>query len=158
MKYSISFTLNGKPVTVEAPATVNLLRLLREYLGMTGTKFGCEEGDCGTCTVEIDGWPVNSCMVLAMTVDGREVTTIEGIGTIENPHPIQRAFYEYYGAQCGFCTPGMIMSTKSLLERSPTPTREEINEAISGNLCRCTGYHKIVEAVEAAAGMMKEGK
>lgn len=158
MKYSISFTLNGKPITVEAPATVNLLRLLREYLGMTGTKFGCEEGDCGTCTVEIDGWPANSCMVLAMTVDGREVTTIEGIGTIDDPHPIQRAFYDYYGAQCGFCTPGMIMSTKSLLERSPTPTREEINEAISGNLCRCTGYHKIVEAVEAAADMMKEGK
>ena len=156
MNYSISFTLNGKPVTVEAPATVNLLRLLREYLGLTGTKFGCEEGDCGTCTVEIDGHAANSCMVLAMTIDGREVTTIEGVGTIENPHPIQQAFYEHYGAQCGFCTPGMIMSTKALLENTPTPTREEINEAISGNLCRCTGYHKIVEAVESAAEIMRE--
>ena len=121
IKYPIHFNLNGKPVTVEAPATVNLLTLLRDYLNVTSVKFGCEQGNCGACTIILDGEAVNSCLVLAHTVEGREVTTVEGIGTQANPHPLQVAFTEYYGAQCGFCTPGMIMASKSLLDHNPHP-------------------------------------
>lgn len=151
MNVTISFTLNGNPVTVEAPTHINLLTLLRDYLNVTSPKFGCAQGNCGACTVIINGEAVNSCLVLAPTVEGKEVTTVEGIGTLENPHPLQKAFYEHYAAQCGFCTPGMLMSSKALLDRNPSPTREEVVEAIVGNICRCTGYHKIVEAVLAAA-------
>jgi carbon-monoxide dehydrogenase small subunit len=158
MNVTISFTLNGKPVTVEAPAQVNLLDLLREYLNQTGTKFGCEQGNCGACTVLLNGEPVNSCLVLAATVAGKEVLTIEGVGTLEDPHPVQKALYEYYGAQCGFCTPGMVMSAKALLDRNPDPTREDVVEAIVGNVCRCTGYTKIIEAVLAAAAEMRRAK
>ena len=153
--YPLSFTLNGRRVQVEAPATVNLLTLLREYLDVTGPKFGCEQGNCGACTVHLDGEAVNACLVLALTVDGREVTTVEGIGTIENPHPLQVAFTEHYGAQCGFCTPGMLMASKALLDHNPDPDREDVVEAIVGNICRCTGYHKIIESVLAAAQEMK---
>jgi carbon-monoxide dehydrogenase small subunit len=143
-------------VEVEAPATVNLLTLLRDYLDVTGPKFGCEQGNCGACTVHIDGEATNACLVLAVTVDGREVTTIEGIGTLEDLHPLQEAFYEHYGAQCGFCTPGMLMASKALLDQNPDPTREEIVEAIVGNVCRCTGYNKIIESVQAAAEKMRQ--
>lgn len=154
IKYPIHFMLNGSPVTVEAPATVNLLTLLRDYLNVTSVKFGCEQGNCGACTIIIDGEAVNSCLVLAHTVEGRHVTTVEGIGTQDNPHPLQVAFTEHYGAQCGFCTPGMIMASKSLLDHNPHPTREEVVDGIVGNVCRCTGYNKIIEAVLAAAEKM----
>jgi len=154
-KYPINFKLNGQTVSVEAPATINLLTLLRDYLNITSPKFGCEQGNCGACTVILDGEAVNSCLVLALTVEGREVTTVEGIGTMENPHPLQVAFTEHYGAQCGFCTPGMIMSSKALLDKNPNPTREEVVEGIVGNVCRCTGFTKIVESILAAAESMQ---
>lgn len=146
-KYPITFKLNSKEVTVEAPATINLLTLFRDYLNVTSAKFGCEQGNCGACTVILDGEAVNSCLVLALTVNGRAVTTLEGIGTIEKPHPLQAAFNDHYAAQCGFCTPGMIMASKSLLDHKPHPTREEVVDGIVGNICRCTGYNKIIEAV-----------
>jgi len=155
MNYTISFTLNGTPVQVEAPAHINLLTLLREHLDVVSPKFGCAQGNCGACTVHLDGEPVNSCLVLAMTVEGREVTTVEGIGTLREPHPLQVAFYENYGAQCGYCTPGMIMSSVALLQKNPNPTRDDVVNAIVGNVCRCTGYHKIVASVLAAAEQMK---
>ncbi len=154
IKYPIHFTLNGRPVTVEAPATVNLLTLLRDYLNVTSVKFGCEQGNCGACTIILDDEPVNSCLVLAQTVEGRRVTTVEGLGTPENPHPLQVAFTEHYGAQCGYCTPGMIMAAKALLDKNPHPTRDEVVDGIVGNVCRCTGYHKIVESILAAAEAM----
>jgi carbon-monoxide dehydrogenase small subunit len=153
-KYTINFTLNGRPVSVEAPATVNLLTLLRDYLNVTSVKFGCEQGNCGACTIIIDGEAVNSCLVLAQTVQGREVVTVEGIGTQEELHPLQTAFTKYYAAQCGFCTPGMLMASKSLLDHNPHPTRDEVVDGIVGNVCRCTGYNKIIEAVLAAAEEM----
>jgi carbon-monoxide dehydrogenase small subunit len=155
-KYPITFKLNGRQVTVEAPASINLLTLLRDYLNVTGPKFGCEQGNCGGCTVHLDGEAVNSCLVLALTVNGREVVTIEGIGSPEHPHPLQEAFVEHYGSQCGFCTPGMIMASKALLDQNPNPTREDVVEALVGNVCRCTGYHKITESVMAAAKKMRE--
>ena len=155
LKHEISFKLNGKPVTVDAPSGINLLTLLREYLDVTGPKFGCEQGNCGACTVLLDGEPVNACLVLAPTVEGRQVLTVEGIGTPEHPHPLQTAFTEHYGAQCGYCTPGMIISAKALLDRNPNPTREEVAEAIVGNVCRCTGYNKIFESILAAAERMR---
>jgi carbon-monoxide dehydrogenase small subunit len=154
-KTTITFKLNGKKVQVEAPVTVNLLTLLREHLEVTGPKFGCEQGNCGACTVLLDGEPVNSCLVLAATVEGREVVTVEGIGTPEKPHPIQVAITEHYGAQCGFCTPGIVISAYALLRENPSPTREEVVNAIVGNVCRCTGYNKIVESVLAAAEKMR---
>lgn len=134
---------------VEVPPHWTLLQLLREKLGLTGTKEGCGIGECGACTVLLDGMPVNSCLVLAPKVDRRKVETIEGMGSRESLHPLQRSFIEFGAVQCGFCTPGMLMSAKSLLEKNPHPTREEIKEAISGNLCRCTGYQQIIEAIEA---------
>lgn len=155
MNYSMSFTLNGQPVEVEAPATINLLTLLRDYLGVTSPKFGCEQGNCGACTIIVDGEATNSCLVLGLTVDGREVTTIEGIGTLEQPHPLQVAFTEHYGSQCGFCTPGMLMASKALLDKNKKPTRDDVVNAIVGNVCRCTGYNKIIESVLAAAEQMK---
>jgi carbon-monoxide dehydrogenase small subunit len=154
-KTLISFKLNGKKVQVEAPVATNLLTLLRRDLEVTGPKFGCEQGNCGACTVLLDGEPVNSCLVLAPTVEGREVTTIEGIGTPERPHPLQVAFTEHYGAQCGFCTPGMVISAYALLNKNPNPTRDDVVNAIVGNVCRCTGYNKIVESVLAAAEKMR---
>jgi carbon-monoxide dehydrogenase small subunit len=155
LNHTLSFKLNGKKVQVEAPFGVNLLTLLREYLDVTGPKFGCEQGNCGACTVLLDNEPVNACLVLAPVVEGREVVTIEGLGTPEEPHPLQRAFTEHYGSQCGFCTPGMIISAKALLDRNPTPTRDEVAEAIVGNVCRCTGYNKIFESILAAASEMR---
>jgi aerobic-type carbon monoxide dehydrogenase small subunit (CoxS/CutS family) len=148
----LSFALNGRAVEVVAPEVSTLATVLRDHLGVTGTKIGCEQGNCGACTVHLDGRPVNACLVLAATVEGRSVETVEGIGTPDRPHPLQAAFTEHYGAQCGFCTSGMLMAAKALLDRVPDPTREDVVEALAGNLCRCTGYHKIVESVVAAAG------
>ena len=145
----IRFILNRKSVELEVPPHWTLLKLLREKLGLTGTKEGCGIGECGSCTVLLDGVPVNACMVLAPKVEGKEVETIEGLGTRESLHPLQKSFIEHGAIQCGFCTPGILMSSKALLEEKSNPTREEIKEAISGHLCRCTGYHQIIEAIEA---------
>ena len=151
MDQTIKFSLNGASVEVSVPPHWTLLRLLREKLGLTGTKEGCGIGECGACTVLIDGAPVHACLVLTPKVEGREVQTIEGLGTRESLHPLQQSFIEHGGVQCGFCTPGMLMSSKALLEKNPHPTKEEVKEAISGNLCRCTGYHQIIEAIEAVS-------
>lgn len=147
----LSFTLNGRVVEVAVPETANLASVLRDHLELTGTKIGCAQGNCGACTVHLDGLAVNACLVLAATVEGRRVETVEGIGSLDRPHPLQVAFTEHYGAQCGYCTPGMLMAAKTLLDLTPEPTREDVIEALSGNLCRCTGYLKIVESVLAAA-------
>ncbi len=149
MEITLKFILNKKPVEVGVPPHWTLLRLLREKLGLTGTKEGCGIGECGACTVLLDGMPVNSCLILAPKVEGRRVETVEGLGSRESLHPLQKSFVENGAVQCGFCTPGMLMSAKALLEKNPKPTREEIKEAISGNLCRCTGYQQIMEAIEA---------
>ncbi len=148
MKRLIALTINGKLHEVAVAPNLTLVDLIRYDLGLTGTKKGCEVGDCGTCTVIMDGKPVNSCLVLAVQADGREVLTIEGVETDEGLHPIQQAFVEKGAIQCGFCSPGMILSATSLLERYPSPDEAQIRTAISGNLCRCTGYQKIVEAIK----------
>jgi len=153
----IRLTVNGKPFEREVDAETRLLDLLREDLHLTGTKEGCGEGECGACTVLIDGRPVNSCLVLAPQADGADVLTIEGVADGERLHPIQQAFVDAGGVQCGFCTPGFIMSTYALLRDTPDPTDDEIRSALEGNLCRCTGYGKIVEAVQLAAARMREG-
>ena len=145
----IRFKLNGKSIEVEVPPHWTLLRLLREKLGLTGTKEGCGIGECGACTVLLDKAPVNACLVLAPKVEGREIETVEGIGSRESLHPLQKSFIEHGAVQCGFCTPGILMSSKALLESNPHPNREEVKEAISGHLCRCTGYQQIIEAIEA---------
>lgn len=147
----VNFTVNRKRYKVETKPNQTLLYLLRDELGLTGTKDGCSEGECGACTVLLNGEPVNSCLVLAGQVEGREVLTIEGLGQDYQYHPVQRAFVEEAAVQCGFCTPGLIMSSVALLGHTPTPSAEEIQTALSGNLCRCTGYTKIVQAVERAA-------
>lgn len=151
MAYSISFTLNSKSVNIEVDAKEILVDTLRERLGLTGTKKSCGTGDCGACTVLLNGRAVRSCTLLTAMVDGKEVLTIEGLGNEENVHPIQQAFVDEGAIQCGYCTPGMILATKALLDRTPNPTTEEIKEALSGNLCRCTGYEKIIRAVETSA-------
>lgn len=147
----VRFRLNGQPVSAPCEAPRILLDLLREDLGLTGTKRGCDLGTCGCCTVLLDGRPTLSCLTLARLVEGREVTTIEGVTPAQGLSPVQRAFVEHGGTQCGFCTPGFVMTATALLRERPAPTRDEIERAISGNLCRCTGYTKIVEAIEAAA-------
>lgn len=148
----ITFTLNGKPIEVDAPAHISLLRLLRDHLGLTGAKPGCEIGECGSCAVILDGRVVNSCQLLAPQVDGREVTTIEGIYAPDGgPNDLQQAFLEFGAVQCGYCTPGMIITAEALLAQNPAPTRDEIRKGISGNLCRCTGYQQIVQAIEVTA-------
>ncbi|MGC8816936.1 MAG: (2Fe-2S)-binding protein [Candidatus Hadarchaeum sp.] len=156
-KYPLEFKVNGKKYRVEVEPKVTLLRLLRS-MGFTEVKAGCEKGDCGTCAVLMDGEPVNSCLTLALQAQGKEIITVKGLGTMEKLHPIQEAFVKYGAIQCGFCTPGMVITAKALLDKNPNPTREEIREAISGNLCRCTGYQKIVDAIEAAAKMMREAR
>ena len=155
-KVSISFTLNGDAVTAEVPASWTLLKTLREYFELTGAKEGCGAGECGACTVIVDGEAVNSCLYPVPEVEGKAVTTIEGIaGKDGSLHPLQQAFIENNGVQCGFCTSGMIMSAKSLLDKNPAPTEADIRKAIAGNLCRCTGYVQIVESIEKAAEMVK---
>ena len=156
-KVSISFTLNGDAVTAEVPVTWTLLRTLREFFELTGPKEGCGAGECGACTVIIDGEAINSCLYPIPEVEGRAVTTIEGIADSDGTlHPLQNAFLENNGVQCGFCTSGMIMSAKSLLDHKPDPTEDEIRTSIAGNLCRCTGYVQIVEAIEMAAETVKQ--
>jgi carbon-monoxide dehydrogenase small subunit len=152
---AVRFRLNGDPVELRCPAPTILLDLLREELRLTGTKRGCDLGTCGCCTVLVDGRPTLSCLTLAHRVDGREVTTIEGVTPARGLSAVQRAFVEHGATQCGFCTPGFVMTATALLRERPSPTRAEIEEAIAGNLCRCTGYLKIVEAIEAAA---RDGK
>ena len=153
----ITFTLNGKLTTISVPPNITLLDLLRDYLHLTGTKKGCEIGECGACMVLLDGEAVNSCMVLAPQVEGRTVVTIEGLAPEPGKlHPIQEAFIEAGAVHCGFCTPGMVISAKALLDKNPSPTEEEIKLAISGNLCRCTGYRQIIEAVKLAAKKMSK--
>ena len=148
---TISFTLNGEPCTVTVNETERLLDVLRDRLFLTGTKEGCGIGECGACTVIVDGRNVNACLTMAPSVDGRSVITIEGVAQNEELAPIQKSILQHHAFQCGFCTPGLIMSAKALLDSNPHPTREEIKVAISGNLCRCTGYEQIVEAIEAVA-------
>jgi len=150
----IKFTVNSEEREIVTEPTRTLLSILREELGLTGTKEGCGKGECGACTVIMDGKPVPSCLVLACQLDGCEITTIEGLSENGNLDPLQKAFIEEGAVQCGFCIPGMIMSAKALLMRNPSPTEDEIKEAISGNLCRCTGYTKIVKAIEKAAKMI----
>jgi aerobic-type carbon monoxide dehydrogenase small subunit (CoxS/CutS family) len=154
-KARVRFILNREPVEVAFASSKTLLEVLREDLGLTGTKHGCELGECGTCTVLLDGKPVLSCLVLGLDVEGRQVMTVEGMADGPRLHPLQEAFAELGAAQCGYCTPGFLLAAKELLERKPCPTREEIKEALSGNLCRCTGYIKIYEAVELAAARMR---
>ena len=151
MERTIKFILNGAPTEVSVPPNWPLLRLLRERLGLTGTKEGCGIGECGACTVLLDGEPVHACLVLAPKVDGRSIETIEGLGTREALHPLQQSFIDHGAVQCGFCTPGILMSAKAFLEKNPRPTREEVREAISGHLCRCSGYQQIIEAIEVAS-------
>ena len=153
----IKFILNGKPYQLRIQPWRTLLEVIREDLKLTGTKEGCGEGECGSCTVIMGGKTVNSCLVPAMEADNQEITTIEGIADGEKLHPIQEAFVNHSGMQCGFCTPGMIMSTKALLEENPNPSEEDIREGISGNFCRCTGYTKIFESIRAAADIIRGG-
>ena len=157
-KYTISFKVNGELKTVEVEPDLLLVDLLRERLGLTGTKVGCREGDCGACTVLVDGKACNSCLILAVEVDGKEITTIEGLGDYDKLHHLQQAFIEEGAVQCGFCTPGMILSAKALLDENPHPSEAEIRRAISGNLCRCTGYAKIVAAIAKVAGTNGAGE
>jgi carbon-monoxide dehydrogenase small subunit len=155
MNKTIDFTLNGKQVSREVPNHRLLLDLLRDEIGATGTKEGCGTGDCGACTVLLDGKPVNSCLVLSGELDGADIVTIEGLKIGPELHPIQKAFLQDGGAQCGYCTPGMLMMSKALLDENLNPTEEDIRFALSGNLCRCTGYAKIVQAVQDAATIMR---
>jgi aerobic carbon-monoxide dehydrogenase small subunit len=148
---NLSFTLNGRPCATEAPDHWTVLDLLRDALSLMGTKYGCGEGVCGTCTVLLEGRPARACLVLAAHVRGRDIVTIEGLEVDGRLDPLQVEFAERGAAQCGFCTPGMLLSAKALLAEHPAPTMDEVREALSGNLCRCTGYTKIVEAVLAAA-------
>lgn len=145
----INLTINNKRYELEVKPNITLLELLRNELGLTGTKEGCQSGYCGACTVLLDGMSVKSCIVLAVQADGKEVLTIEGMAGEEGLHPIQQAFLDNGAVQCGYCTPGMILSTKALLDENPSPSEKEIREGLAGNLCRCTGYVKIVKAVQS---------
>jgi carbon-monoxide dehydrogenase small subunit len=156
MKQLMRFNVNGVIYEEEIDHRRTLLEVLRENFGLLGTHKGCDEGQCGACTVLIDGKAVNSCLILAASVQGKKITTIEGLAQGEKLHPIQEAFVETGAIQCGFCTPGMIMITKALLDKNPNPTEEEAKRAISGNLCRCTGYFQIIDAVMKAAEKMRK--
>jgi carbon-monoxide dehydrogenase small subunit len=157
-KKAIRLVVNHKGYELSVRPWSTLLEVIREDLKLTGTKEGCGQGECGSCTVIMGGKTVNSCLVLAVEADGQEIVTIEGVADEGKLHPVQQAFVEHAGMQCGFCTPGMIMSTKALLDRNPNPTDEEIREGIAGNFCRCTGYTKIIESIGAAAKGMKGGE
>ena len=157
IKKAIDVVVNGKEHVLEVGVSETLVEVLRERLGLTGSKIGCNRGECGACTVLIDGESILSCLTLAIECDGKSILTIEGL---ENPDtgeldPIQEAFVENFGIQCGFCTPGMVMSAKALLDKTPNPSEQEIREGIQGNLCRCTGYQQIVESIHAAGKMMR---
>ncbi len=156
MKQLINLRVNGEDHEVWTPVHKTLLEVLREDLRLTGTKHGCELGECGTCTVLVDGEPVLSCLALPIEVQGREILTVEGLAQRGAPHPLQTAFAELGAAQCGYCTPGILVTAKALLDHNSHPSRQEIREALAGNLCRCTGYTKILEAVELAASRLVE--
>jgi len=151
----ITLKVNGIKYAVDVKPQRTLVEVLRETLGLTGTKKSCNEGECGACTVLMDGKPVASCLALAIDAQGKEILTIEGLSEGENLHPIQEAFLKHGGIQCGFCTPGMVMSAKAFLDEHPKPTQTEVRQAISGNLCRCTGYQQIVDSIMAGSKMMK---
>ena len=151
---SVSLKINGKEVSASIPDNTILTDFLRENLGLTGTHVGCDTSQCGACVVHVDGVSVKSCTMLAVQADGKEITTIEGIGDGDNLHPMQEAFKERHGLQCGFCTPGMIMSAIEFITENKNPSEVEIREALEGNICRCTGYHNIVKSVQAAAEKM----
>lgn len=153
---TLAMRLNGQEVTVEVKPDALLVDVLRDQLELTGTKEACGQGECGACTVLLDGEPVTSCLVPALKAQGREVMTVEGLASGGELHPLQKAFIEHGAVQCGYCTPGMLMAAKALLDRNPQPSEEEIKQAISGNLCRCTGYVKIVEAIKAASQASQE--
>lgn len=153
----VKFMVNGRSYEVPIEPHMTLVEVLRDKLDITGTKISCGAGECGACTVLIDGKPTLSCLTLAMTAREKNILTIEGLAKGNNLHPIQKAFIEHGAIQCGFCTPGMILATKALLDENPNPTREEVKKALAGNLCRCTGYVKIVDAVLAAAEKMRKG-
>ncbi len=157
-KVHLQLAVNGETLEVAASPHKTLLEVLREDLGLTGTKHGCELGECGTCTVLVDGRPILSCLALALDMEGHEIITIEGMAEGGQLHPLQETFADLGAAQCGYCTPGLLLTAKALLESNPQPSREEIKEALSGNLCRCTGYLKIYEAVELAAARMRGEK
>jgi aerobic-type carbon monoxide dehydrogenase small subunit (CoxS/CutS family) len=154
-RQSLVLKVNRNSHPLELEPHRSLLDVLREDLGLTGTKKGCNAGDCGACTVLLDGAPVNACLVLAVQVDGHEVTTIEGVAIDGQLHPLQEAFIEHGAAQCGFCTPGILMNSIALLRETPSPTRSEIQESLSGNLCRCTGYVQVIEAIQSVADSSK---
>jgi carbon-monoxide dehydrogenase small subunit len=153
----VTLNVNGREHHVALKPNVTLLQALRD-LGYTDVKNGCEKGDCGACTVLLEGKPVSSCLVLVWQADGAKIATNAGLGTLDDPHPLQEAFADHGAVQCGYCTPGMIISAQALLDRNPNPTEQEIREAISGNICRCTGYGQIVEAVQVAAEKMEGGE
>jgi carbon-monoxide dehydrogenase small subunit len=157
-RVALTLRVNGEERQALVPVHKTLLEVLREDLGLTGTKHGCELGECGTCTVLVDGEPQLSCLLLPIQVEGRAITTVEGMGSTSELHPLQQAFVELGAAQCGYCTPGILLSAWSLLERDPSPARDGIREALAGNLCRCTGYAKIIEAVELAAKRITDGR
>ena len=149
--HRINFTVNGTREQLDVPSHMTLLQMVRERLALTGTKNGCEAGECGACMVLLDGEPVNSCMVLAVEANGRDILTVEGLAPEGHLSPLQQAFMEHNAVQCGYCTPGMLMSAHALLQRNPHPTEDQIKEALVGNLCRCTGYVRIIQAVQTAA-------
>jgi aerobic carbon-monoxide dehydrogenase small subunit len=154
----VTVTVNGEPREADVEPRLLLVHFLRDTLGLTGTHVGCDTSNCGACTVHIDGESAKSCTVLAVQADGREVRTIEGMASGANLHPLQQAFWDQHGLQCGFCTPGMIMQADWLLRQNPDPTEEEIRVGISGNLCRCTGYLNIVKSIQQAAGELREAE
>ncbi|MFN2281112.1 MAG: (2Fe-2S)-binding protein [Anaerolineales bacterium] len=150
-KHEITLIVNGQEEELLVPSNMTLLHALRDVLGLTGTKNGCEAGECGACTVLVDGQPTNSCLVLAVELDGREITTIEGLAQNGKLTPLQEKFAELNAVQCGYCTPGMLMAATALLRRNPNPTEEDIQKALVGNLCRCTGYQRIIDAIIEAS-------
>jgi aerobic carbon-monoxide dehydrogenase small subunit len=154
--HKVTVTINGETQTREVEARTLLVHFIRENLGLTGTHIGCDTTSCGACTISLDGHVVKSCTVFAVQADGGTIETIEGIGVTGALHPLQEGFWEKHGLQCGFCTPGMIMNARSLLQKNPNPSEDEIRHGISGNLCRCTGYNKIVEAIQYAAAKIND--